>query len=323
MFSANPQVVSALRPDHLELILFVTERCPFRCTYCYQQFDLGKMPPEVQIGIRRLIQTRTDLKSLMISWFGGEPLAALDVVRSLGRFFYRECDSRDIDYSSAITTNGYLLSEEVFRELVRYGVKRFQITLDGDEEHHDATRHLASGAGSFAVIINNLLLMHNSDHDFSVSLRVHYHRDNVNSIYTLIDQLADLLRGDDRFVLYFEAVHPWGSPRDDSFRFADANYGELLAKYAQGKLGVASPPPSYLCYACKANSLAIRSNGRIAKCTVALKTAANDIGYLKESGEIVVDNDRFRRWVSPLFGTSKSDQACPLPSVLKGADGAV
>ena len=322
MHSANPQVVSALRPDHLELILFATEKCPFRCTYCYEDFELGKMPPEVQTGIRRLIKARTGLKSLLVNWFGGEPLAAFDVVQSLGRFFYEECDSRNIAYSSAMTTNGYLLNAEVFEELTRYGVKTFQISLDGDENTHNETRHLANGAGTFAGIIDNLLLMHHSAHDFLVTLRVHYHRKNLNSIYTLIDRLAGLLRDDARFVLFFEPIQPLGSSNDETFPFADADYGEILAKYARGKLRVASLPLLYVCYACKANSLAIRANGRIAKCTVALKTPANDIGYLKPTGEIVADNARFRRWIAPLFGESQADQACPLPSVLKGADAA-
>jgi len=43
---------------------------------------------------------------------------------------------------------------------------------------------------------------------------------------------------------------------------------------------------NYICYASKANSLVIRADGRIAKCTVALNDERNHIGDLKPDGSL-------------------------------------
>ena len=67
----------ALADDKLELTLFPTEHCNFRCTYCYEDFSIGRMTPEIVNAVKRLIEIRSDdLHDLYISWFGGEPLVA-------------------------------------------------------------------------------------------------------------------------------------------------------------------------------------------------------------------------------------------------------
>jgi hypothetical protein len=42
------QIAEAISPRIQELILLPTEKCNFRCTYCYEDFDLGKMSEETQ-----------------------------------------------------------------------------------------------------------------------------------------------------------------------------------------------------------------------------------------------------------------------------------
>ena len=75
------QIGSCLTPRLQELIILPTEKCNFRCTYCYEDFLIGKMPPAIERGVKALIDRRSDsLDRLEISWFGGEPLLAADVV---------------------------------------------------------------------------------------------------------------------------------------------------------------------------------------------------------------------------------------------------
>ena len=46
---AAPEVLqSSLTPSLLHLILLPTEACNFRCTYCYEDFRLGRMEPVVE-----------------------------------------------------------------------------------------------------------------------------------------------------------------------------------------------------------------------------------------------------------------------------------
>ena len=74
-----------------------------------------------------------------------------------------------------------------------------------------------------------------------------------------------------------------------------------------------------VCYAGKGNSLLIRSTGRLAKCTVALTDDFNDIGYIKENGEICVEQGKFRRWIAPIIEGRWEEVGCPLSWVAQQA----
>jgi uncharacterized protein len=68
----------------LELIVNPTEKCNFRCVYCYEKFELGNMKPDVVMGVKNLILNRsTDLAFLKISWFGGEPMLGYNGVMDI------------------------------------------------------------------------------------------------------------------------------------------------------------------------------------------------------------------------------------------------
>ena len=75
------KVSRSLDPRALNLILFPTENCNFRCTYCYETYNGGLMPDAVVSGIKKLLVARApDLDDLSIGWFGGEPLLAKTLV---------------------------------------------------------------------------------------------------------------------------------------------------------------------------------------------------------------------------------------------------
>ena len=42
----------------LELIILPTEKCNFRCTYCYEDFAIGKMKRETINAVKELIKRR-------------------------------------------------------------------------------------------------------------------------------------------------------------------------------------------------------------------------------------------------------------------------
>jgi uncharacterized protein len=66
------QVAKALDPRSLHLILLPTERCNFRCTYCYERFDVGQMSRQVIDAVLAFLDSRaSSLERLVIAWFGG------------------------------------------------------------------------------------------------------------------------------------------------------------------------------------------------------------------------------------------------------------
>lgn len=85
-----------------------TEQCNIRCTYCYEDFRLGRMKPDTVEGIRALLSNRIErLDQLYISWFGGEPMAAADIMFDLSSHAATLAARRPMmSYRAGITTNG-------------------------------------------------------------------------------------------------------------------------------------------------------------------------------------------------------------------------
>ena len=112
------------------LILLPLEQCNFRCTYCFEDFAIGKMGPEVVRGVKRLIDQRSgDLAHLQISWFGGEPIWR---DRWSGSVLACEIgfDGRGLTYVSDMTADGWLLDHGAAGRLADLGIRAFQVSLD-------------------------------------------------------------------------------------------------------------------------------------------------------------------------------------------------
>ncbi|MBO4365266.1 MAG: radical SAM protein [Eggerthellaceae bacterium] len=175
------------------LTICPTMGCNFDCPYCFEDHYAGKMSAEVQDDVVTLAERLLDVsgaKSMSVSWFGGEPLLACDVIESLSGRLKALVDERGGEYSAGIITNGYLLSQDVIDMLDRCDVKSAQVTIDGLGATHDATRRLASGGPTFERITENL---RNGKIPFRVSIRHNVHEGNrteMDELKAFIDALA-------------------------------------------------------------------------------------------------------------------------------------
>lgn len=309
-----------------ELIIMPTEKCNFRCTYCYEDFKVGKMAPETVTAVKMLLEARSkDVDTLHISWFGGEPLLAKDIMIEVSSYAKQLCESQGKAFSSSATTNGFLLDESLLQKLLRSGVTQYQISLDGPRVVHDKTRILHGGGGSFDKILNNLvgivsLLEHPDTGPCNILLRLHYDNISAYGLDAFVGELKSVLRESPSFSVFFHEISRLGSDNDSKIDVptatAHAHVRKLQQRIADGGWPVSraalEPEESYICYAAKANSLLIRADGRIGKCTVALNNPLNDIGRLLEDGRITIDNDKLRVWIRGLFSGDSSELACPL-----------
>ena len=134
------------RTDIMHLVLLPTEACNFRCTYCYETFERGKMDRKIINGLKAFVQEKKgNLSTLHISWFGGGPLVSLDVIEELSNHFLLIAKENNIQYSCDLVTNGYLLTKDVFQRLLSWSINQFMITIDGIGEVHDNRRPLLGG----------------------------------------------------------------------------------------------------------------------------------------------------------------------------------
>ena len=70
-----------------ELIIMPTQQCNFRCKYCYEDTEFmskGEMSEASETSILKYVQKNAIYHSkLRVSWFGGEPLLALNSIKRL------------------------------------------------------------------------------------------------------------------------------------------------------------------------------------------------------------------------------------------------
>lgn len=313
-------VANALRPDHLELIILPTEKCNFRCTYCYESFVHGKMPSNVVSAVKAFLRRRIPaLTSLSLSWFGGEPLLAQDVIAEIGTIAFEDCNKHGVSFSGGLTTNGYKLDSDCFFALNRISHSNFQITLDGTEARHNTTRRRADGAGTFEKIWQNLLAMQATDTQFHTTLRIHVSNSNLHDIRDLCIAISEQFGADERFSVHFHRISDLGGPgfRDEismrDYRAALSELHSLVGVRSTSEVSLIDS--NEICYAAKINSLLIRSDGRIGKCTVALEDDRNTIGKVREDGLLDIDNDKLRIWMNGFRDMDVQSLGCPLSNL--------
>jgi uncharacterized protein len=354
---SRKQIAIAVSPHIQEFILFPTEKCNFRCTYCYEDFEIGKMSKSLQRAIEILLEQRIiGLKRLSFSWFGGEPLLAHDVVLRLSKHAKMLSEIHGTSFHGGMTTNAYLLNKDLADELIENNQNFFQITLDGMADEHDKLRKRADGKGTFKEIWSNLEGLHSLSAKFECVLRLHVRRDNIESLKNLLCEIAKSFGLDSRFRLDFQHLRDMGgeggksvvSPlsraelRQVEVQLRQAYNQAIINEISNSRITtdnmhqpqVLIEPPSsdfdrgesagsqrasdialgepYICYAAKPNSLIIRANGRIGKCTVALDDARNDLGYLADDGSLILNEKKLLPWVRGIEILDSNITSCPL-----------
>lgn len=312
-------VSAAFNSSELELIILPTEQCNFRCTYCYEDFELGKMKPEVIQGIKKLIEMRsTGLDLLKLNWFGGEPLLAKKIILDVMKFSKDLSSVTLFKIFSEMTTNGYLLDVNTARELIELGVSNYQISIDGDEAFHNKTRIKANGGGTFNKVWSNLISLKKSELDFTITIRLHLTPMNIQSIPSILRKIKNDLLVDSRFILFVKEIGNYGGKNSKSIDTLSNSDAMFVKSIIQGTMSTSKKKQDlYVCYAGKANSYVIRANGRINKCTVALNDNKNEVGQLNENGTLSLKQDKIKKWMVGFDDFNSSVLGCPAGSVLK------
>lgn len=319
------------RNDRLELILLSSEDCNFRCTYCYEDFKRGTMRPEVREGVKKLVESRVKvLRELNVSWFGGEPLYGMEAIEDLAPFFVEVAEREGIEYFSHMTTNAYLMTEDVVDRLLSWRITDFQITLDGLPEDHDRHRPGRDGSSTFQTIYDNLAKMSERSDEFSVVIRVNFAKTNVPGLEKFLELLQERFRDDDRFTISFHAVGRWGGDNDANLAVCGKDESQAVRmklKAAARSLGLRvtsgwQPGVSVgtqVCYAVRPYNFIVGAHGALMKCTIDLdKKDRNIVGKLLPDGTLDLNTDKMALWTEPAFERDTGCQSCHMLPACQG-----
>ena len=205
MLEARGRVSSCGR-HNASMTICPTMGCNFDCPYCFENHRAGRMSEQVQddvVALANRLLEAAKAETLSVTWFGGEPLLAPDIIASLSERLMVAAAEHGAQYHARIITNGYLLSQETADLLERASVEKAQITLDGLGPRHNATRHLAGGGPTFDRIAENLRTV---KLPFSVIIRHNMHADNLQERKPLEEFVKELSRESGNRLLYDPAV---------------------------------------------------------------------------------------------------------------------
>ena len=288
----------------LHLYILVTEECNFRCLYCYQKHRNIIMAKDIQDGIIQYVRKNIRrYTGLQISWFGGEPLLCIDIIKRLSKEFIQICREQRRTYKADITTNGYFLTASVIKELIKYKILYYQITIDGLRDAHDMRKKLKDGSGTFDIIINNLMEIKRTIHTKVVTflIRSNFLKSDLQSLQNCILNYYQYFGDDNRFLFAPGGAGDWGGGNTGGVNldyFAKDDFQDLFAGLLDchplnyGFFHNFQHDGRNVCYASKMHSYAIGADGAIYKCTCNFDFEENQLGYVSDDGDFVIDKHK-------------------------------
>lgn len=281
-----------------------TLACNMSCWYCYESHkNMPAMSADVKQSVLLLIDkllADNKLKKLNLSFFGGEPLLYFDkVVVDIINHAKMQCKAFDAKLSIHFTTNAYLLTDNVLKQLEGLDVS-FQITIDGGKQVHDSVRKTKGGEPTYARIVEHI---HQTlSRGFSVGVRFNY---TAKSIPSFIDVVKDFshLPQEQKQLVNFTFQRVWQDNEGDASQI-EQQVEHIERAFEQAGLFV-NNAKSYIvpyCYADGVNTAVVNYNGDLFKCT------ARDFAPKSKEGTLAADgtlrwNERLRKRMSIRHGS--------------------
>ncbi|WP_315080669.1 Cys-rich peptide radical SAM maturase CcpM [uncultured Clostridium sp.] len=145
-----------------QMVLQLTQCCNLRCSYCFygegnydnRSHSNKKMSFEMaKKGIDYLFEHSKDLHKIRFSFYGGEPLLEMDLIKKCVDYIEHKKEGKLIKYN--LTTNGTLFCDDNIKYFIKNDFE-LTISLDGTREQHNLNRKFANGEGSFDKVIENV-----------------------------------------------------------------------------------------------------------------------------------------------------------------------
>ena len=251
----------------LALTICPTMNCNFDCPYCFEKHRTGKMSIEIQSAILDFVKKAiriNGIKNLKVTWFGGEPLLAVDVIESLSISLIEITNQSRVNYDAEIITNGYLLTQEIADKLYKAKITKYQVTLDGLEEVHNKTRHLVNNGPTFSKIIDNLT---NIKIKGVISIRHNLYIDNIEEVKPLKKYVEDLAKKSKNNIQYYTAFtsdNDYALKREDFIEFLKPE--DFYQYEIDRKIQTLRPYNQYYCGAQTLSFIVIDELGNLYNC---------------------------------------------------------
>jgi uncharacterized protein len=190
-FLLYKSIITGIRQsnDSMHLTIAPTMDCNFHCHYCFEKSKKRNyITDEVINSIAILVEKNKTLQHIHLTWFGGEPLMAIDKMKD---FYDRFRPQWKNSFSSNIITTGYHINKDVIETLKHIEISAMQIALDGTRENHNKIKQDKNCDDVFSKTIENIDLLTNFAPDIQINIRVNltkYNQDDFVNLFHLFSK---------------------------------------------------------------------------------------------------------------------------------------
>jgi uncharacterized protein len=285
--------------SHARVTILPTINCNFKCWYCYEHHKESCMTEEnakaTLLFIENLIMTQP-LKSFHLDWFGGEPLLYFtEIIYPIGMKVKEFCEIKGISFFHSITTNGYLVNDDITNQMNEISLRTFQITLDGSAVYHNKTRFSVSDKSTYGVIIANIIHLCRNIKGINMTVRINYTPKNLGTI----EDIAYSFPEDVRSAICISPQFVWQFKKDFNM-ISDIVKEKMKIFSSQGyKTNTTTPSFNKGCYVENMLQYVINYDLTVHKCTA--RDFANkefSIGKISDNGTFVPNANYYNYFIS-------------------------
>ncbi|MDR0866260.1 MAG: SPASM domain-containing protein [Candidatus Symbiothrix sp.] len=193
-FLVYKSIIDAQRngSNHMHLTIAPTMDCNFSCHYCFEKKEKTYITSEVIDSLLKYIEQQKDLSSIYLTWFGGEPLMAINQIKEFYDKFQKVWNK---EFNSNIITTAYYITPAVIETLKAVKISSMQITLDGNKETHNKVKQTEGCPDAFSKVIRNIDLLTETAPEIHITIRVNLTKENANEYIGLYQFLAKRYKG--------------------------------------------------------------------------------------------------------------------------------
>lgn len=170
--------------------IWVTNACNFRCEYCYvpqYENNIDHVTADNIINfIEKSVYNTED--EIIINFHGGEPLLNYKIIRYIVESANKKLADKKVLYG--MTTNGFLLTEDISKFIAKNFKYNLSISLDGTKEVNDLNRKFINKQGTYDSVIEKFLYLKKLEPD--VRVRITYNPDTVSYLFESVQHIVKL-----------------------------------------------------------------------------------------------------------------------------------
>lgn len=256
------------------MTILTTEECNLNCIYCYQTKKQKMIKSKVLIQLIKIIkeQILDKYDYLNINWFGGEPLLNWKAILEFCSMIPTDVMKKiKIDY--LVVTNGIFLTNEIILKLYENGIKKYQITIDGDKENHDKNRSSNKYDSTYDIIIKNIQAVMQLNLPIKFIIRVNITK--TFDFYKFNSEEIKNINKSGKVIFSFHIARDFNNANieniikvEDDSEYLIYNYKQAILNNLNVDIGKFFSIGGVKCYAGNKGSLVVFPDGQVCKCTV-------------------------------------------------------